>query len=65
MPIFFDDPFKKRLIVRPSDSQLADMISAGIEDYTIDQVNNTTTLRIADSFWNRRKLKKLKIKFTK
>jgi len=65
MPIFFDDPFKKRLIVRPSDSQLEDMISAGIEDYTIDQVNNTTTLRIADSFWNRRKLKKLKIKFTK
>lgn len=66
MPIFFGDPFgKKRIIVKPTDDQLADMISSGIEDYQIDSVGNTTTLRIADTFWNRRKLKKLKIKFTK
>ena len=63
MPVFFDDPFEKKLIVKPTDKQLADMIEKGIEDYSIYTENGKTTLQIADTFWNRRKLKKLKISF--
>ncbi len=63
MPVFFSDPFPKKLIVKPTDKQLADMIEKGIEDYTIYTENEKTTLQIADTFWNRRKLKKLKISF--
>ncbi|NIS95662.1 MAG: hypothetical protein GTN97_07110 [Nitrosopumilaceae archaeon] len=64
MPIFFGDPFnQKKIVVRPTDSQLAKMIESGIEDYTIDTVGERVTLRIADTWWNRRKLKKLKINF--
>lgn len=71
MPIFFGDPFKKRLIVKPTDKQLADMIEANIEDYSIYSEsdmysdNKKTTISINDSWWNRRKLKKLKISFKK
>jgi hypothetical protein len=64
MPIFFGED-KKRIVVTPTDSQLANMIEAGIEDYLIENIGNTTRLQIADTFWNRRKLKKLKIKFRK
>jgi len=64
MPMFFgDDPFPKKLIVKPSDKQLADMIEHGIESYDIFTENSKTTLQIADTWWNRRKLKKLKISF--
>lgn len=63
MPFFIGDPFPKKLIVKPTDEQLADMIEKGIEDYTIYKENEKTTLQIADTFWNRRKLKKLKISF--
>lgn len=63
MPFFIADPFPKKLIVKPTDKQLADMIEKGIEDYTIYTENEKTTLQIADTFWNRRKLKKLKIQF--
>ena len=63
MPFIFGDPFPKRLIVKPTDKQLADMIEHGIEDYNIYTENEKTTLQIADNFWNRRKLKKLKINF--
>lgn len=62
---FTNDYDKKRITVMPTDEQLADMISEGIEDYLIEQVGNRTRLQIADTFWNRRKLKKLKIKFRK
>lgn len=71
MPIFFDDPFKKKLIVKPTDKQLADMIENGMSTYDIytesDLFTNTnkTTIAIPDSWWNRRKLKKLKIPFKK
>ncbi len=64
MPIFFGDPFDK-LIVKPTDKQLADMIENGIEDYSIFTESGKTTLQIANTFWNRRKLKKLKINFKK
>lgn len=63
MPFIFGDPFPKKLIVKPTDKQLADMIEKGIEDYTIYTENEKTTLQIADTWWNRRKLKKLKIQF--
>lgn len=65
MPFIFGDPFEKKLIVKPTDKQLADMIEKGIEDYSIYTVDDVTTLKIADTFWNRRKLKKLKISFKK
>ena len=63
MPFIFGDPFPKKLIVKPTDKQLADMIEKGIEDYSIYTVDQKTTLQIANTFWNRRKLKKLKINF--
>lgn len=71
MPFIFGDPFEKKLIIKPTDKQLADMIEKGIEDYTIFSESDIytesrrTTIKIADTFWNRRKLKKLKIPFKK
>lgn len=64
MPIFFGDPFdKKRLKIKPTDKQLMDLISAGIEDYSIDSFGDNRSISVPDSFWNRRKLNKLKISF--
>ena len=72
MPFIFGDPFgTKKLIVKPTDKQLADMIEKGIEDYTIFSESDMysekkkTVISINDSWWNRRKLKKLKIQFKK
>lgn len=64
MPIIFGgDIDKKRLIVKPTDNQLMKMIESGIEHYTIDTFGENRSISIPDSFWNRRKLKKLKIAF--
>ena len=64
MPIFFGDPFdKKRLVIKPTDDQLMKMISAGVEDYRMNTFGDNRSLSIPDTFWNRRKLNKLKISF--
>lgn len=39
------------------------MIEKGFESFQIDVVNEVRTVKIANTFWNRRKLKKLKIDF--
>lgn len=65
MPIFFSDPFdsKKRLRIKPNDNQLMKMIEAGIENYKIESFGENRSISVPDSFWTRRKLKKLKIQF--
>lgn len=63
MPFTFGDPFPNKLTIKPTDKQLADMIEKGMESYDIFTQDSKTTLQIADTFWNRRKLKKLKIDF--
>ncbi len=63
--LFVSDPFDdgKKLKVFAGVSDLSKMIDKGMEDYQIDHVGNEMTVRIPNTFWNRRKLKKLKIKF--
>lgn len=65
MPIFFGDPFDKpnRLRIKPNDNQLMKMIESGIENYKIETFGENRSISIPNTFWNRRKLKKLKIQF--
>jgi len=63
--LYTSDPFddNKKLKVFADVTDLSKMIERGMEDYQIDRVGNEMTVRIPNTFWNRRKLKKLKIKF--
>jgi len=63
--LFVYDPFddRKKLKVFADEDQLSKMIQNGMEDFQIDHVGSDTMFRIPNTFWNRRKLKKLKIKF--
>lgn len=63
MPIFFGDPIEKRLRIKPTDTQLMKMIEAGIENYKIETFGENRSISVPDGFFNRRKLKKLKIEF--
>jgi len=62
--LFTPDPFGgKRLEVFANDNQICRMIENGLEDFRVDRIGNQTIVLVPDSFWNRRKLKKLKIRF--
>ncbi len=63
--LFVSDPFgeKKLKIFVEDDSEILKIIENGIEDFQVDRICNNTTVRVPNTFWNRRKLKKLKIKF--
>ncbi len=62
---FVSDPFsdKKLKIFVEDDSEILKMVENGMEDFQVDRIGNNTTVRVPNTFWNRRKLKKLKIKF--
>jgi len=58
------DPFgDKKIEIKPTEEQIRKMIDKGFESFQIDVVNEVRTVKIANTFWNRRKLKKLKIDF--
>lgn len=59
------DLTKKKLTLLPTEGEIRKMVEKGFEDFQIDVINEKRTVRIADTFWNRRKLKKLKIDFKK
>ena len=62
--LFAPDPFGgKKLKIFVDEDQISKMIDKGIEDFQIDRIGNEITVRIPNTFWNRRKLKKLKITF--
>ena len=62
--LFAPDPFGgKKLKVFASDDQICKMIEKGIEDFQVDRIGSNIIVRVPDTFWNRRKLKKLRIKF--
>ncbi len=63
--LFVPDPFgdEKKLKVFADDEQICRMVEQGIEDFQVDRIGNDTIIRVPNTFWNRRKLKKLKIKF--
>lgn len=61
---FVPDPFgEKKLEVKANDEQISKMIEKGMEAFQIDVINEVRTIKIKNTFWNRRKLKKLKIDF--
>jgi len=58
------DPFgEKKIEIKATEKQIRQMIDRGFESFQIDVVNEVRTVKIANTFWNRRKLKKLKIDF--
>ncbi len=62
--LYVPDPFGgKKLKVFADEDQICKMIEKGIEDFQIDRIGNEITVRVPNTFWNRRKLKKLKITF--
>jgi len=62
--LFVSDPFgEKKLEIKATDDQIRKMIEKGMETFQIDIINEVTTVKIKNTFWNRRKLKKLKIDF--
>lgn len=63
--LFVPDPFGdgKKLKVFADQKEICKMIEKGMEDFQIEHIGNDTMLRIPNTFWNRRKLKKLKIRF--
>ena len=62
--IFVSDPFgEKKLEIKANDDQIRKMIEKGMETFQIDKIDEVTTVKIKNTFWNRRKLKKLKIDF--
>ena len=61
---FTPDPFgEKKIEIKATEEQIKQMIEKGFESFQIDVVNEIRTVKIANTFWNRRKLKKLKIDF--
>jgi len=61
---FVGDDFREnKLTIFPTEDQIKKMIEKGFESFQIDVINEKRTVKIKNTFWNRRKLKKLKIDF--